>query len=181
MTVSHSITALILPQQTSVCTPQPSLPSSFIMTHTHQHHITLVFQSPFVAFVTYCMCTGSHTHTRTRTQPTHRANPITGWSSLALNPCDPDVDFTLRHHFLLHHSGRHSSRTTNQGRRQHLALHYRNTKTPPCSFSLFTECNDRARAYCCLEEGLAFRLCCYFLWTLDSEEFLLEATPNDIA
>lgn len=66
MTVSPSITALIPPQQSSVCTPQPSLLSSFIMTHPHtltyQHHITLVFQSPLGTRVTYRMCRGAYTN-----------------------------------------------------------------------------------------------------------------------
>lgn len=115
MTVSQSITASIPPQRTSMCTP--SLQSSFIMTPTHPQHIAPFFQSPLVTSVTYQTCTArTQTHTHARS---NQANPITDMSSLVLNPCNPGADFTVQHHFLLHHSGRsRGSRTTNQGQQR---------------------------------------------------------------
>ncbi len=106
-----------------VCTLMPFLPSSFIVTHTHQQHITLFFQSRLwhlwrTVYARKHAHTYTHAHKCTRTQPTHWANPITNWSSLVLNPCTPDADFTRQHHFQLHHSEWHGSRTTNQGRQQ---------------------------------------------------------------
>lgn len=130
MTVSHSIIALIRPGQTSERTPRPSSPSSFIMTHRRQHHITLFFQSPLVTYVTY-KNGRTQTDTRIHTQPTHRANPITAWSSLVLNPDDPYVVFALQPDLLLHPSpaGRQGSRTRNQGQQQcHILLLIMETK-----------------------------------------------------
>lgn len=86
-------------------------------THAPEAHNS-VFSTTFVTFVTYYM----RMDACTQTQPTHWANPIANWSSLVLNPCNPDADFTLWHHFQLHLSGRHGSRTTKQGRKQRRVL-----------------------------------------------------------
>lgn len=129
MTVSHSITALILPQQTSVCTPQPSLPSSFIMTHTHQHHITLVFQSPFVAFVTYCMCTSAHTHAPAHSPPTGPI-PLPAGAHWLLTPATPMQTSLCGIISCSITQGDRAAgpQTKDDILLSHLALHYRNTK-----------------------------------------------------
>lgn len=74
MTLSHSIAALILPQQTTARMSWPPPLSSFFMTNTPRSHIALLLQSPFQRV----MSANANTHAPLHSPPSGPISLSTG-------------------------------------------------------------------------------------------------------